>query len=289
MPLSNESEAYLLDHQYCHDGISYAPSCQLLQFTRKQNHPQLSRLFAIQDPELNLPFANCLVENIVEYFSEEPQVLVRETATKEAFSTQANTQSLRLAHCLLFSCHGHYVVESPLESHLRLANETRLLLGEIFAFDLSQCNLVVLAACETGLTEPVSLSDEYIGLSSGFLFAGSPRVVSSLWEVNSVSTTLLMRKFYQNLFDDLHKQQQLNVVTALNKAQRWLRELTNEEYEHILNKELKPQINQIIEQLPPGKQRRFQASITAAERLMSNGKYPFASPQYWAAFTTNGL
>nr|MDJ0632476.1 CHAT domain-containing protein [Xenococcaceae cyanobacterium MO_188.B29] len=82
--------------------------------------------------------------------------------------------------------------------------------------DLRQSRLTVLSACETGLTDFRSLTDEYIGLPSGFLYAGSPNVVSSLWAVNDLSTAFLMIKLYQNLQDkDFHD----SVPIALNQAQ----------------------------------------------------------------------
>lgn len=88
-----------------------------------------------------------------------------------------------------------------------------LSLGEIFGLDLSQCRLVTLSACETGLTDFRSITDEYIGLPSIFLYAGSPTVVSSLWTVNDLSTAFLMIEFYQNM------RAGNSVVLALNKAQ----------------------------------------------------------------------
>jgi CHAT domain-containing protein len=101
--------------------------------------------------------------------------------------------------------------------------ERCLTLGEIFGLNLSQCRLVTLSACETGLTDPTSLSDEYIGLPSGFLYAGSPSVVSSLWTISYISTAFLITKFYNDL------QQGVSVAVALNQAQRWLRDATGDE------------------------------------------------------------
>jgi hypothetical protein len=49
--------------------------------------------------------------------------------------------------------------------------------------------------CETGLSDPSSTSDEYIGLPSGFLKAGSSSIVSSLWSVDDFATALLMIRF----------------------------------------------------------------------------------------------
>ena len=81
----------------------------------------------------------------------------------------------------------------------------------------------MLSACETGLIDPTSISDEYIGLPAGFLFAGSSSVVSSLWTVSDLSTSFLMMKFYEIVLD---KNQDIPVPIALKMAQNWLRNLT---------------------------------------------------------------
>jgi CHAT domain-containing protein len=286
LPLADGT--YLLDCDRCRAGLRYAPSCQLLQLTQKQKRSEFNRLVAIQDPEQNLLFATSVVETIRHYFPENPQILVREEATKETLNNAINADFLRLAHCLLFSGHGVFNYESPLQSCLKLANNTRLTLGEIFSMNLSQCSLVTLSACETGLADPTSISDEYISLPSGFLFAGTPRVVCSLWEVSSISTTLLIREFYKNLFENFRMHQNLDFVLALNKAQKWLRELTSEQCEAIVRDEIEPQVQEIIKQLP-GKRRRYQASLDAAFKgIRDRQPHPFASPYYWAAFTVTG-
>ena len=287
LPLPNQKDKCLVDK--FPRGVRYAPSCQLLQLTQRQSRSDFKRLFAIQDPEQNLSFANSVVETIHQYFQGNAQILVREAATKEALNNATNAEFLRLANCVLFSGHGIFNYESPLQSCLKLANNTRLTLGEIFSMNLSQCSLVTLSACETGLADPTSISDEYISLPSGFLFAGSPRVVCSLWEVSSISTTLLIREFYKNLFENLRTHQKLDVALAMNKAQKWLRELTSEQCEAILRDDIEPQVQEIIKQLPK-KRRRYQASLDAAYKgIRDRQPHPFGNPYYWAAFTVTGV
>jgi CHAT domain-containing protein len=157
-------------------------------------------------------------------------------------------------------------------------------LAEIFGLTLNQCRLVTLSACETGMTGLNDLSDEYISLPSGFLYAGSPSVVSSLWEVSDLSTAFLMIKFYEN-FRQSSQREAGAVAVALNQAQKWLRNLTTEEFEKLLD-QYKPQIEQIFAQMPIKKDR-----IKARRRLedFKRKSYPFASPFYWAAFTATGF
>jgi CHAT domain-containing protein len=146
-----------------------------------------------------------------------------------------------------------------------------LTLGEIFQLDLHQCRLVTLSACETGLTDANSLGDEYVGLPSGFLYAGSANVVSSLWAVSDLSTTLLMIKFYQNL------KETESVSIALNQAQQWLRQVT------------KLELLDWISHLTLRASEKFLVdSWTDKLDLVDNHTRIFHSPYHWAAFCAIG-
>ena len=76
---------------------------------------------------------------------------------------------------------------------------------------------MTLSACDTALGSgyfaEVPAGDDFVGLTRAFLFAGSPSVLASLWEVNDRSTLRLMRSFYRHL-------RQSDKVTALALAQR---------------------------------------------------------------------
>lgn len=230
LPLSENN--CLLNH--FSGGVRYAPSCQLLQLTQNKRHFDFNRLLAFQNPTQDLGYADVEVLTIENLFPH-ADVFVEDNATKAAIlqvtikdnGTREVIQSsqLSLANCAHFSCHAEFNFESPLESALLLANGEYLTLGEIFDLDLSQCRLVTLSACETGLTNYKILSDEYVGISSSFLYAGSSSVVSSLWTVQDLSTAFLMIKFYQNLLANS------TVRLALNKAQLWLRNITKKELE----------------------------------------------------------
>ena len=261
-------------------GVRYAPSCQLLQLSQNYQRPDFRHLFAIQNPTDNLLYTNLEVETIRSSFSS-AQVLVKQAATKAALNVN---QDLRIAHCGHFSCHGSFNLASPLESALILANDEHLTLAEIFGVTLNQCRLVTLSACETGMTGLNDITDEYISLPSGFLYAGSPSVVSSLWEVSDLSTAFLMIKFYEN-FSQCSQQEAGAVAVALNQAQKWLRNLTIEKGEEFLEK-IKPQIEEIFK----GKPRSAKAFLTGCQKRINNfGSHPFANPFDWAAFTATGF
>ena len=57
-------------------------------------------------------------------------------------------------------------------------------------------DLVVLSACRTALGGEIK-GEGLIGLTRGFLYAGAPRVVATLWEIDDRTTSEVMKRFYQ--------------------------------------------------------------------------------------------
>jgi CHAT domain-containing protein len=69
--------------------------------------------------------------------------------------------------------------------------------SEIYNLKLG-ADLVVLSACQTALGKEIR-GEGLVGLTRGFMYAGSPRVVASLWRVPDQATTELMNRFYQGV------------------------------------------------------------------------------------------
>ncbi|OQW90663.1 MAG: hypothetical protein BWK78_06470, partial [Thiotrichaceae bacterium IS1] len=228
--------------------VRYAPSCQILQQVKSRPRPNLRQWFAVQNPTNDLNFAELEVGVIRQsHFKDSTELLSNDQATKVAVGEKQRLAQVQGVH---FSCHGSFELQShlkfalllangekptlgddlvptPLESALVLANNEKLTLKDIFELNLAQTRLVVLSACETGMVDPTSTSDEYIGLPAGFLYAGANSVVSSLWSVSDLSTAFLMIRFYDNLMQ--HWQTvgtQASIAPALQQAQHWLRDLT---------------------------------------------------------------
>ncbi|WP_053221585.1 CHAT domain-containing protein [Limnoraphis robusta] len=271
---------YLLD--IFPNGVSYAPSCQLLQQVQTRQRSDFDKLFAVQTPTPDLyeKYEKDLgaVGAIKKQFSHS-NILRKGKATKAALlPTNTNTQTLtpledlKSAHCLFFFCHGYFNPNSPLDSGLVLA-DTNLTLAEIIAyFRLENCRLVTLSACETGIPDVNNISDEYISLPYGFLLAGSTNVVSSLWTVDATATALLMIKFYEEL------QQQDNIALALRTAQFWLRNTTIEGFQTWVSQS-KLSLNWQVMLEEYLKNRKQEMGATA--KL-------FNSPDYWSAFCIVG-
>jgi CHAT domain-containing protein len=72
-----------------------------------------------------------------------------------------------------------------------------LRMNEIFNLNLD-ADLVVLSACQTGLGK-LKRGEGMVGLTRAFMYAGSPRVVVSLWQVNDLATPQFMKAFYRRL------------------------------------------------------------------------------------------
>ncbi len=112
------------------------------------------------------------------------------------------TEGYNIVH---FATHGDLNTEHPELSSIILSlfdsqgrpQEGFLRLHDIYNLKLP-ADLIVLSACSTGLGSIIR-GEGLIGLTRGFMHAGSPRVVASLWRVEDLGTSELMRRFYQHM------------------------------------------------------------------------------------------
>ena len=93
--------------------------------------------------------------------------------------------------------------------------------GFLRVHDLYRMNgtpdLVVLSACHTAGGKELR-GEGIVGLVSGFMHAGTPRVVASYWNVKDQPTAVVMRRFYHAMFSE-----GLAPAAALRSAQRSMR------------------------------------------------------------------
>jgi CHAT domain-containing protein/Tfp pilus assembly protein PilF len=151
--------------------------------------------------------------------------LVPEDQRKQSFDFAANINNAKSPELgeykiLHFATHGILNSQHPDLSGLVLSlvdendqpQNGFLRLHDIYNMNLS-AELVVLSACKTGLGKEIR-GEGLIGLTRGFMYAGSSKVVVSLWSVDDVATAELMIKFYQKML-----QQGLKPAAALRSAQ----------------------------------------------------------------------
>lgn len=100
------------------------------------------------------------------------------------------------ARFLHLASHGYFRRDNPMFSFLKLAG-ANLHFYSLLDLKLT-AEMVTLSACHTGVNK-VFPGDELHGLVRGFLYAGAPSVVASLWAVSDLSTADLMREMYTHL------------------------------------------------------------------------------------------
>jgi tetratricopeptide (TPR) repeat protein len=293
--LSNVSELILIPHRELHllpleslflshpDRaflITRLPSAKIgLKLNQENPHPSslspLPNLLSIEDPDTKQPMLFAEIESAaICQLSAKPERIWGASATQEKVKN-----ALKIPQDIFhFTGHGYHLTQSPLESALKLADKP-LTLGDIFQLDLRQYHLVFLSACETGITGKEGLTDEFVGLVSGFLAVGATYVISTLWAVKDYSTAWLVINFYQRL------DQGIAPAEALKQAQNWLRTVTHSKLAQWLGS-----LALELAKFAPGCAESLEDFADAQKEIaiMENDNPPYADPYFWAGFTITG-
>ena len=102
--------------------------------------------------------------------------------------------------------------------------------GVLTAYEISQMNLsntelVVLSACETGLGT-IQGNEGVYGLQRAFKIAGAKYLIMSLWQVPDKQTSLLMTTFYRKWLEN-----KMSIPDAFHAAQKELRDIGLDPYQ----------------------------------------------------------
>ncbi|MBD1822784.1 CHAT domain-containing protein [Cyanobacteria bacterium FACHB-DQ100] len=254
----------------------YLPSIQIglnLQRKPRSTHPR--KLLSVEDPKTDrpqMPYAQLESALTCHFFPNHTRLDDTKATTEKV------TQALSDRHTH-FHFTGHAGYDTPPEnSALILANDDRLTAKTIRHLDLSHYELITLSACETALTGNQTIDTEFVGLVSAFLQAGATAVLSTLWNVDEISSTWLILKFYEL---------QTPPAEALKTAQLWLQSRT---YKTLLE-----WLDRTLTQLPPDHayHQDIQDEITLIQENLTEHKIelhqtPYSDSYHWAAFTLAG-
>jgi CHAT domain-containing protein len=149
-----------------------------------------------------LPATGREADDVAALFPPERRFVATGTAASRALVTGGELAPYDILH---IATHGRFDSQYPMLSGLWLARVDAAgqpidgFLGIHDAHELQlAAGLVVLSGCETALGRELK-AEGLVGLTHGFLYAGVPRVVASLWQVPERATAELMTAFYEGL------------------------------------------------------------------------------------------
>ena len=164
-----------------------------------------------------LRFSRQEADEITRYATNALKLEAVDFKATRALATSAELSQYQIVH---FATHGLInnthpelsgVVLSLVDENGRPQNGF-LRLYDLYNLKLS-ADLVVLSACQTALGKEVR-GEGLVGLTRGFMYAGAPRVVASLWQIDDRATAEFMKRFYEGMLG-----QKLRPAAALRAAQ----------------------------------------------------------------------
>jgi tetratricopeptide (TPR) repeat protein/CHAT domain-containing protein len=183
----------------------------------------------------------------------------------------------------------HYP-HQPMASGWQLSQGEFLSVGELLG-EVASFPLVCLSACQLQLPElGMSAAEssemgsdalmEWMGIANAFLARGSSYVLYGLWQVEEISTTLLVVRFYQLLLEST------SPAEALQQAKQWLRTRTYGDlasWQLNLAQQLATTAPECSEEL------EIAADVARTRSNKMGSEYcPYAHPYYWAGFVLSG-
>jgi CHAT domain-containing protein len=164
-----------------------------------------------------LPFTRREAQAILALVPRDARKEALDFDASRATATAPDLGEYRFVH---FATHGFLNASRPELSGIVLSLVDRrgrdqngfLSAPEVFNLRLG-ADMVVLSGCRTGLGREVR-GEGLVGLTRAFMYAGTPRVLASLWKVDDAATAELMTRLYRGLLE-----RRLSPSAALREAQ----------------------------------------------------------------------
>jgi CHAT domain-containing protein len=164
-----------------------------------------------------LPFTRREAEAILALVPETDRFKALDFDANRAVVTSPALGQYRYVH---FATHGFLNTAHPelsgivlsLVNHRGVEQDGFLWANEVYNLRLP-AEMVVLSGCRTGLGKEIK-GEGLVGLTRGFMYAGSKRVLVSLWDISDESSADLMARLYRAMLKD-HK----TPAAALRAAQ----------------------------------------------------------------------
>jgi CHAT domain-containing protein/Tfp pilus assembly protein PilF len=165
-----------------------------------------------------LPFTRREAEEILSLVPKDQSLKALDFDANKSMATNPQLGHYRFVH---FATHGVLDTNHPELSGIVLSlydRQTRELDGFLRVHDIFNLKLpvelVVVSGCRTGLGKQIK-GEGLIGFTRGFMYAGTERVIVSLWDVSDEASAKLMVRFYKGMLG----KERLSPAAALRAAQ----------------------------------------------------------------------
>ncbi|MCK5705341.1 MAG: CHAT domain-containing protein, partial [Cyclobacteriaceae bacterium] len=164
-----------------------------------EDNPEIAQLRFEEEIRYSAEELNSIKSRIKGKFHEDAD------ATEELFKNQAAQYSL-----IHLALHGQADITDIYNSKLIFKDggskdeDGQLYAYELYNMDLSNTEMAVLSACETGIGQQME-GEGIFSIARGFAYAGCPSIFMSLWKVSDKTTAKLMDHFYNNLIKGMPK------------------------------------------------------------------------------------
>jgi CHAT domain-containing protein len=260
--------------------ITYAPSASALLAARKRqlrvSGPR--DMLVVYDPTADdIAFAEVeadLVSTIGESAGVRSERFGASSSVADLLNRLPNSSHIH------FACHGYYDWADPRDSALQIGPGDQVTIRQILSGEELTARIVVLSACETGLSDVVRAPDEFVGFRTAFLQAGACCVIGTLWRVPDDATMLLIVRFYREMFESGR-----STAEALRNAQLWLRDADAAELSKCVRR---IRLRDSTDHNCASNLENLDADLQTWQTWQPDA-HPFENPYFWAAFALSGI